>query len=66
MNRDPIVEEVHRIRERMWDECGGDLDRLMEFLRAGEAEHRDRIISRAELDELRRRERTAPAASCES
>ncbi len=63
MNRDPVVEEVHRIREQMWDECGGDLDRLIEFLRAGEAQHRDRIISKDELDELRRRERPASAGS---
>jgi hypothetical protein len=38
MNHDPNVEEVHRIREQMWDECGGDLDRLIEFLRVAEAE----------------------------
>ncbi len=53
----PIVEELHRIRAQMWEECGGDLDRLIDFLRAGEAEHRDRIISKAELDALRRRSR---------
>jgi hypothetical protein len=53
MNRDPIVEEVHRSREQMWDECRGDLGRLIGSLRAGEAEHRDRIISKEELDQLR-------------
>ena len=57
MNRDPIVEEVHRIREQMWDECGGDLERLIEFLQAGEAEHRDRIISKEKLDQLRGKDR---------
>ncbi|HEU0015805.1 MAG TPA: hypothetical protein VFQ45_19155 [Longimicrobium sp.] len=30
MWRDPIVEEVHRIRERMWEECGRDLNLLMQ------------------------------------
>lgn len=63
MDRDPIVEELHRIRERMWDECGADLDRLIESLRAGEAQRPNRIISREELDQLRRRERSAPAGS---
>ncbi len=53
MKGDPIVEEVHRIRERMWDQCGGDLDRLIEFLRAGEAEHPDRIISRETLKRMK-------------
>lgn len=59
MNHDPIVEEVHRIREQMWDECGGNLDRLIEFLRAGEAQHRDRIISKEELDQLRGKDQHA-------
>ena len=62
MNRDPIVEEVHRIREQMWDECGGSMDRLIEFLRAGEAEHRDRLISKEELDRLRGNDRPAATA----
>ena len=64
MDRDPIVEEVHRVRERMWDDCGGSLDRLIEFMRAGEAEHRDRIISKEELDQLRRKDRPSVARPC--
>ncbi|MEW6252079.1 MAG: hypothetical protein AB1716_15680 [Planctomycetota bacterium] len=58
---DPIVAEVHRLRARMWADCGEDLDRLIDFLRAGEAEHRDRIISKAELADLRRHPRSVPA-----
>jgi hypothetical protein len=56
MIRDPIVEEVHRIRERMWDECGGDLERLIEALRAGEAELQDRIVPPDKLGHARRDE----------
>jgi hypothetical protein len=56
---------VHRIREQMWDECGGDLDRLIELLRAGEAEHRERIISKEELNELRSRDRPPPAPTAQ-
>ncbi len=63
MDRDPVVEEVHRIREQMWDVCGGDLDRLIDFLRAGEAEHRDRIISKQELDQLRSKDRPRTVGS---
>jgi hypothetical protein len=57
MKRDPIVEGVHRIRQRMWDESGGDLDRLIESLRATEAEHQDRIISLEKLKQLPRTSR---------
>jgi hypothetical protein len=54
MKRDPIVEEVHRIREQMWDECGGDFDRLIESLRASEVQHSDRLISAEALAGMRR------------
>ncbi len=57
MIRDPIVEEIRRIREKMWDECGGDLGRLIESLRASEAQHRDRIISKEDVNRLRRQDR---------
>ena len=30
MNRDPVVEEVHRTRQQLLKECGCDLDRLLE------------------------------------
>ncbi len=53
MKRDPIVEEIHRIRERMWDESGGSLDALIELLCASEAKHRDRIISAEKLKQMR-------------
>lgn len=35
---DPVVEEVHRIRERMLAEHGGDLRALMESIRQSEKE----------------------------
>ncbi len=57
MIRDPIVEEIHRIRERMWDECGGNLDQLIETFRTSEAQHRDRIITPEKLREMRHQTR---------
>jgi hypothetical protein len=30
MHRDPIVEEIHRIRQELLDEFGGDMDALAE------------------------------------
>ncbi len=52
--RDPIVEELHRIRERMWEESGQNLDQLIESLRASEAEHRDRMATPERLRQIRR------------
>ena len=59
MYHDPIVEEVHRIREQIRDECGGNLDRPIESLGASEAPHRDRIISPEQLEQRRRKGRPA-------
>jgi hypothetical protein len=42
---DPFVEEVHRVRERLLQECGGDLERLMDRLKAQEEGDRPRVTS---------------------
>ena len=42
---DPIVEEVHEIRRRLWDECGGDLEKLMDRLKSRESVDASRIVS---------------------
>lgn len=61
MKNDPIVEEVHRIREKMWDACGGDLDRLIESLRASEKLHPERVIGRQDLEKIRQKSKTGQA-----
>ena len=45
MVNDPLVEEIHRIREKLLNECGGDLEKLMDRLKARETEDRSRIVS---------------------
>ncbi|MFL6259944.1 MAG: hypothetical protein ACJ76Y_09555 [Thermoanaerobaculia bacterium] len=42
---DPFVDEVHKVRERLLQECGGDLERLMDRLKAREKEDQSRVIS---------------------
>ena len=42
---DPFVAEVHEVREKMLRECGGDLERLMDRLKAREEEDRARVVS---------------------
>ncbi len=44
MNQDPIVEEIHDIREQLLQECGGDLAQLMARLKAEEAQDKARLI----------------------
>ena len=52
MTNDPIVQEVHRTREQMWDECGGTLDGLIASFRETQAKHPERVISPDELRKL--------------
>ncbi len=46
---DPIVEEVRQARQRIWEECGCDWDRLIAFLKEREAEHPERLVTAEEL-----------------
>ena len=45
MTEDPIVEELHRIREQMLEEYGG-LEGLVDHLREIQAEMPDRVVIR--------------------
>jgi hypothetical protein len=49
MNKDPIVEEIHRIREKMLEECGGDLEKLMDQLKENESKHKGRLVSQEDI-----------------
>jgi hypothetical protein len=51
MKKDPIVEEIHQIREKLLDECGGDIEILMDRLKAREVEDKNRVISWKRLKE---------------
>ena len=46
MNYDPIVEEVHKIREQIAHECDDDMDRIFEFLKNKEAQRSERVVYR--------------------
>ena len=49
MNRDPIVEEIHQTRQKIWEECGGDLNRFLNRLRGAEKQDRSRVVSTTPL-----------------
>ena len=52
--KDPIVQEVHRARRELWDECEGDLQKLLNKLKAIEAEEKHRVVSLEKLKELKK------------
>ncbi len=53
MWKDPIVEEVRKIREEILAECGGDHEKLAEKLRAQWRDYQDRLVTPESL-KLRR------------
>ena len=58
MNPDPIVEEIHQVRQKMLVECHGDLDQLLDLLQAAEPLKGDRLVSLEAMRERRQREQS--------
>jgi len=58
MKHDPIVEEIHKARERVLRECAGDLEKFMDRLKAAEDQDHGRLVSLETLREKRQRERS--------
>ena len=46
MWKDPIVEEIHLVREKIARECNYDLKKIMNRLRKKEKDNRERVVSR--------------------
>jgi hypothetical protein len=61
--KDPIVDEVYRVRRELWDECEGDLQKLIAKLKAIEADQQHRVISLERLQELRKTKSSPPSRS---
>jgi hypothetical protein len=58
MKHDPIVEEMHQVRQQMLAECHGDLDQLLDRLQAAEPLEGDRVISLEAVRERHQREQS--------
>jgi len=48
MRNDPIVEEIHRIRDQLLAECGGDFKKYMDRIRESQERDRDRLVTKEE------------------
>jgi hypothetical protein len=56
MKDDPIVEEIHQVRQKMLAECNGSLDQLLDRLQTAEAADGDRVVL---LEAVRERQQRA-------
>ena len=50
MNHDPIVEEIHRTRQKILDECNGDLDQLLDRLKSAEVQDGRLVVTTTSFD----------------
>jgi hypothetical protein len=51
MKNDPIVEEVRNARQKILEECGGDLQAVMDRYKDAEKEHSGRMITKKALQQ---------------
>ena len=58
MINDTIVEDVYQARQKILDQCNGDLKKWIERLKAAEGQHRDRVVSIAVVRERCQHERS--------
>jgi hypothetical protein len=53
VRNDPIVAEIHGIRERLLADCQDDLDKLLDRYQLAEARDADRVITIEKVGERR-------------
>lgn len=52
MRADPILKEVHRMKDQFAREMGYDLDKMFEHLRANERKHPERMVSVEDVNKM--------------
>jgi hypothetical protein len=59
---DPIVNEIHEIRRRIFEECGNDLGRYFERLKAAEELDKERLVTLEQVLQRASGSKAAPSA----
>lgn len=59
MIEDPIVNEVHRTRQRIFAECGEQLDRLIARLKAADSRDKERLVTPEDVKKRSQSPRTS-------
>lgn len=47
--KDPIVEEVRQARRKLFEKCGNDLDKFMDYIEERQKEHGDLLVTQEDL-----------------
>lgn len=62
MKDDPIIAEIHQVREKLWTDSGCDLVRLVEMIHEDGERNRDRIVGGEEWADMKREITESPGA----
>jgi hypothetical protein len=57
---DPIIDEVRETRRLILEECGGDLNRLIDRLKAAEVQDKSRLVT---LDDVQKQKVTTASGN---
>ena len=57
---DEIVNEIHETRQRIFEECGGDVERFIDRLKTLDVAHKDRLVT---IEQVEERSRTGKATT---
>ena len=49
MKNDPIVEEIRKTRQKIFEDCKGDLNKYLDWLKEFEGQDQDRLVSHKTL-----------------
>lgn len=52
--KDPIVEEVRQARRKLFEKCGCDLDKLMDYVEERQKEHGDLLVTQKDLEKRKK------------
>ena len=63
MPNDPIVQEVHQIRQQLLDECGRDFDAYVKSIQARAARHAHHHLTAEELADMKRPATPTPVST---
>ncbi len=58
MINDPIVEEIRKTRQKIFEDCKGDLDKYLDWLKEFEDQDQNRLVSHKTLQTNKHQETT--------
>lgn len=43
--KDPVIDEIRAVRQKIWEDCGKDMNRLLQHYKEMQKQYADRLIT---------------------